>query len=181
MKKTPTWKRKGIIAAFLIVALIVVSGILAFHLIREAPPEIPTGEMIHPGGMIIPPISFSPTYPVSLENYSYILSNENDWETLDMVRVELMNHSDMDISGTLTGYIFHRWMAPMGGPFFASPEIFSKGELLVITIPARSTGSHVIDIEGVPFQWIAENRSVLEITFNWELRYLYIWPLHPVG
>jgi len=171
LRKKPIWKRKGIIAAFLIVALIVVSGILAFHLIREAPPEI------HPGGMIIPRISFSPTYPVSLENYSYILSNEN----IDMVRVELMNHSDMDMSGTLTGYIFHRWMAPIGGPFFASPEIFSKGEQLVITIPARSTGSHVIDIEDVPIQWIAENRSVLEITFNWELRQLCIWPLHPVG
>jgi len=171
LRKKPIWKRKGIIAAFLIVALIVVSGILAFHLIREAPPETPAGEMI------IPSISFSPTYPVSLENYSYILSNEN----IDMVRVKLMNHSDMDMLGILTGYIFHRWMAPMGGPFFASPEIFSKGELLVITIPARSTGSHVIDIEDVPFQWIAENRSVLEITFNWELRYLYIWPLHPVG
>lgn len=169
MKKTPTWKRKGIIATFLIVALIVVSSILAFHLIREAPPETPAGEMI------IPSISFSPTYPVSLENYSYILSNENDWETLDMVRVEFMNHSNMDISGTLTGYVLHRWMALMGG------EMFSKGESLVITIPARSTRCHLIDIEDVPFQWIAENRSVLEITFNWELKYLYIWPLHPVG
>ena len=97
-----------------------------------------------------------------------------------MVRVKLMNHLDIDMSGTLTGYIFHRWMVP-AGPFFAGSEIFSKGESLVITIPARSTESHVIDIEDVPFQWIAENRSVLEIIFNWEIRHLYIWPLHPVG
>ena len=41
MKKTPTWKRKGIIAAFLIVALIVVSSILAFHPVGEVPPGIP--------------------------------------------------------------------------------------------------------------------------------------------
>ena len=41
MKKTPAWKRKGIIAAFFIVALIVVSSILVFHPFGEVPPEIP--------------------------------------------------------------------------------------------------------------------------------------------
>lgn len=96
-----------------------------------------------------------------------------------MVRVEFMNHSDGDMSGILKVYIFHRWMAP-DRPFFASPEMFSMGEPLTITIPARSRESYVVDIEDVPFQWVEENKSVGVANFR-ENKNIYLWSLLPVG
>lgn len=163
MKKTPAWKRKGIIATFLIVTLIVVSGILAFHPIGEVPPEIPPEMRMR---------KFPSTYPLWVENYSYILSNGN----IDMVRVEFLNYSDMDVSGTLSVVISS--MIPTG-PFSPSREIPPEDERLAITIPARSTEIYVVDIEDVPFQWTAENRSVCGIFFSLENRTMRGWILDP--